>query len=262
MITFNMLGNHGRFGNQMFQYATLYSVAKEKNYKFGIPFKSKSENLYHNMSLNEAFDKLSAKDCSNYPVYRRFNESSFTYDPGIFGIPDDTDILGYFQTEKYFKKYRNDLVKEFTFNDQIIERSINKRSIITEPVISIHIRIGDYKYWRDKHPIMDLNYYKQALEELPKDLFIFAFSDEPQEANKLFENLNRKYTLIEPEDQFTDMCTMTLCDYHVIANSSYSWWGSWLSNSKKTIAPSRWFGSGNDMPKNWSDIYCKNWIII
>jgi hypothetical protein len=55
---------------------------------------------------------------------------------------------------------------------------------------------------------------------------------------------------------------MTLCDYHVIANSSFSWWGAWLGESKKVIAPSQWFGESHDMPKNWSDIYCKDWIII
>jgi hypothetical protein len=55
---------------------------------------------------------------------------------------------------------------------------------------------------------------------------------------------------------------MSLCDYHVIANSSFSWWGAWLGESKKVIAPSQWFGESPDMPKNWSDIYCKDWIII
>jgi len=58
------------------------------------------------------------------------------------------------------------------------------------------------------------------------------------------------------------MCLMTMCDYHIIANSSFSWWGAWLSESKKVIAPSQWFGAAQGMPKNWSDIYCKDWIIL
>lgn len=262
MITFNLLGMYGRFGNQMFQYATLHAIAKKKNYKFGIPYEQKSLNSYQNMCLNDAFVSLSAQNSSNQFNGRRVTESSFTYDPGIFGIPDNTDILGYFQSEKYFKDNRNDLLNEFTFKESILQKSIDVRSITKDPVISIHLRLGDYKNLVGKHPTMTVDYYINALDNLPKDLLIIAFSDDPVEAYNIFKHLNRQFVLPESEDQFTDMCTMTLCDYHVIANSSYSWWGSWLSNSKKTIAPSNWFGSDNSMPKNWSDIYCENWIII
>lgn len=262
MITFNMMGHHGRFGNQMFQYATLYSIAKTRGYEFGIPYKTKSSDSYHSMCLPEAFKNLTAKDSSNVIPIQRAQESQFTYNPGIFGIPDHTDILGYFQSEKYFKDYRNDLLKEFEFHDSIFEKATIIRSITKEPVISIHLRLGDYKNLSDKHPIMNIDYYKEALDLLPQDTLIIGFSDEPKEAEKLFNSLERKYFIPETEDQYTDMCTMTLCNYHIIANSSYSWWGSWLSNSKKTIAPSIWFGNNDGMPKNWSDIYCKDWVVI
>ena len=58
------------------------------------------------------------------------------------------------------------------------------------------------------------------------------------------------------------MCTMSLCEHHVIANSSFSWWGAWLSPAKKVYSPARWFGDSPNVPKNWSDIYCKGWKII
>ena len=262
MISFNMMGRYGRFGNQMFQYATLYSIAKTKKYKFGVPYKIKSDNAYLNFCLDEAFEKLSAEDSSTFIPIHRAQENVFTYNAGIFGIPDNTDICGYFQSEKYFQNYRNDLQKEFTFKKSILEKASTVRSITKDPVISVHLRIGDYKNLVGKHPIMDEKYYKEALDLLPKDLLIIGFSDEPNEASKIFDSLNRSYFITEPEDQYTDMCAMTLCDYHVIANSSYSWWGAWLSESKKVIAPHNWFGDDPEMPKNWSDIYCKNWIII
>jgi hypothetical protein len=54
---------------------------------------------------------------------------------------------------------------------------------------------------------------------------------------------------------------MTLCDYHIIANSSYSWWGSWLANSERTIAPKNWF-AGDCAGHDTKDLYCENWIVI
>jgi hypothetical protein len=56
---------------------------------------------------------------------------------------------------------------------------------------------------------------------------------------------------------------MSLCNYHIIANSSFSWWGSWLANSKQTIAPKKWF-SPNGSLLNWNtkDLYLPNWITI
>lgn len=262
MITFNLMGRYGRFGNQMFQYATLYAIAKRNGYKFGIAYQNKSDNPYLNMCLNEAFGNLTAADSSNHIPTRRVNEPDFTFNPGLFGIPDETDLMGYFQTEKYFKDYRNDLLKEFQFREPIIEKATTIRSVTKEPVISMHLRLGDYKKLVGRHPVMTLDYYQKALEKLPKDLLIIAFSDEPEEADKIFNSLGRKYFIPESEDQFTDMCTMTLCNYHVIANSSYSWWGAWLSDSKHVIAPSNWFGDDDLMPKNWSDIYCEGWEII
>jgi hypothetical protein len=262
MITFNLLGRYGRFGNQMFQYATLYSVAKTRKYQFGIPYKVKSDNPYLNLCLDEAFESLSAKDSSDVIPLQRVQESSFTYNAGIFGISDNTDIFGYFQSEKYFKDYRNDLLKEFAFKKHIFEKATTVRSVTKDPVISAHLRLGDYKNLVGKHPIMQKEYYLQALDMLPKDLLIIGFSDEPEEASKVFDSLGRKYFITEPDDQYTDMCTMTLCNYHVIANSSYSWWGAWLSDSKKVIAPYNWFGEDDVMPQNWSDIYCKDWTVI
>jgi len=262
MITFNLLGKYGRMGNQMFQYATLYSIAKTRKYNFGVPYKNKSINCYQNFCLDECFPNLTARDSSNIKSLRKAIESCFEYNQGIFGIADQTDIVGYFQSEKYFKDYKNDLLNEYKFNKNIDDSAIDIRSITKEPVISVHLRLGDYKNFVNKHPICTLEYYKNALEHLPKDLLIIAFSDEPELAKKIFNELGRKYFISDTSNQYIDMCLMTKCDYHIIANSSFSWWGAWLANTKKVIAPATWFGDSPDMPKNWSDIYCDGWVVI
>lgn len=262
MITFSKLGTNGRFGNQLFQYAALFSIAKERGYRYGIPYGLKTNNPYFYLFLDEPFEKLSAEqiDYSNLKYF--IQESDFTYQPGFFGIPDNTDINGYFQSEKYFKKYKNDILKEYKFKDEINEKAKTIRSITKDPLLSVHIRMGDYKNFADKHPVCSIEYYKKALDYLPKDILIAAFSDEPNEAKNVFDSLNRKYFFPNTNDTYIDMCLMSMCEYHVIANSTFSWWGSWLSQSKETIAPSLWFGSHEDSPKNWSDIYCEGWKII
>lgn len=246
----------------MFQYATLFSIAKKNNYDFGVPFNVKSENPYQNFSLDECFPNLSAKDCSNIIPFKRVNETDFSYNEEIFNIEDDTDILGYFQSEKYFKQNKHDILNEYKFKNEIENKALDVRSITKEPVISIHLRLGDYKNLVDKHPICGIEYYKKALENLPKDLLLITFSDEPELAKFVFDKLGRKYVISNTNNEYIDMCIMTKCNYHIIANSSYSWWGAWLSKSKKVIVPSQWFGKDPNMPKNFSDIYCKDWEII
>lgn len=262
MITYNHMGMYGRMGNQMFQYATLYSIAKTRKYEFGIPYSLKSPNPYINFCLNDAFNNLTALDSSNIQNPNKAQEHNFTYNAGIFGIPDHTDIIGYFQSEKYFIDYRQDLLKEFEFKTEIKNTANTIRQIGKKLAVSLHIRLGDYLNLTDKHPICTMEYYREALNHIPDNAFLFIISDDNEKAAELFKDFKRPFCIPDTKNQNVDMCLMTMCDYHIIANSSFSWWGAWLSESKQVIAPSKWFGESPDMPKNWSDIYCKDWIII
>jgi hypothetical protein len=262
MITYNSIGKYGRFGNQMFQYSTLFAIAKERGYEFGVPHQLKSDNEYLNFCLLECFSNLSAKDSTNIKNVNKAQERQFTYNPGIFGISNNTDICGYFQSEKYFINYREQLLIEYNFNKDIQQKAFDMRSLTKNKAISIHLRLGDYLNLQDCHPVCSIEYYQEALKMLPDDLLIYVFSDDIEKATKFFDFINRKVVFTETSDKYVDMCLMTMCDYHIIANSSFSWWGAWLSNSKKVIAPSKWFGDNPNMPKDWSDIYCSNWNII
>ena len=68
--------------------------------------------------------------------------------------------------------------------------------------------------------------------------------------------------IAEGNSGYVDMCLMTLCSGHIIANSSFSWWGAWLSDSKQVIAPSQWFTGSNNDNIDTKDIYCDGWKVI
>lgn len=261
MITFHLMGHYGRFGNQMFQYAALASVAKMKNSEYGIRYSHQSKDPYRHLVLPDAFKNLKAKDCTHYVHKHSFREPTWHFNEALFQIPDETDIVGFFQSEKYFKHIRQDILNEFTFRDEIVDAALKTRKEVNSPVISLHIRLGDYKQYQDNHPICSIEYYKKALELLPKDLPIFIFSDEPRTAFETFSELNRDIKIIVGS-QYVDMCLMTMCDYHIIANSTFSWWGAWMSNSNRVIAPKKWFGSSPTAPKYWDTIYCDGWVVL
>lgn len=269
MITFNQLGYHGRFGNQMFQYATLYSVAKTKGYMFGVPLHTNhSDNAYRNFCLDECFALQGASfNVTSFPLHA-YREKTFDYDTSIFGIPDNTDIIGYFQSEKYFKAYRKQLLnEEFVFHDDFKDTAMHFREQYPVSCVSLHMRLGDYEGQEDKHPVCSLDYYAEALDSIPVTLPVMVFSDDLPKAKRILDKLDQHPHggFIYPEthgNPYVDMCLMSMCDYHIIANSSFSWWGAWLSNSKQVIAPSKWFGGHPSVPQQWSDIYAEGWIII
>jgi len=262
MITCQTIGKMGRLGNQMFQYATLYALGKKLKYDIGVPYSARSSIDKMDFCLQDCFN-LTAKDSTKSFFSSVYIEPHFNYDPNIWNIPDGCDIKGYFQTEKYFKSYKPQIKnQEFLFKNSIEEKVNQLLDGNDSELISVHIRLGDYVQIQDCHPICSVEYYKEALNQLPKDCQVILFSDDYPQALQLFKSFGINVMLTGGTDKFVDMCMMTKCNYHIIANSSFSWWGAWLSNSKKVIAPKIWFGSASHMPKNWDDIYSENWEII
>ena len=88
-----------------------------------------------------------------------------------------------------------------------------------------------------------------------------VFSDDIEwcKENMTWLNNNHPEPVFMSYDHFTDLCLMSLCNGHIIANSSFSWWGAWLGGGK-TVAPKEWFGPSG--PKNWKDVYCEDWITL
>lgn len=266
MISFSQLGNLGKLGNQMFQYASLKGIAINRGFEFCIPPKNmfgvrdlsvkKSDSNIHT-----AFDLTKyVKQVSNQNIIK---ESGFNFDENLFNsCEDDIDLYGYFQSEKYFKNIKDEIKEDFTFHSDVIEdcNQFIKNQIQTDEIISLHIRRGDYLKLQSHHPILPIEYYENALNKLP-DIPVIIFSDDVNWClrQKIFDS-ERFFVSIENSSEY-DMCLMSLCRYHIIANSSFSWWGAWLSNSKEVIAPKVWFGPSLS-DKKTDDLYCSHWKIL
>ena len=187
-------------------------------------------------------------------------EKGFGFDNDLFlNCPDWVTIQGFFQTEKYFKDIRNEIKKDFEFKDDIKQPCSQMISNIENPV-ALHIRRTDY-ITNPNHTCLSMDYYKEALSYFG-NATVLIFSDDPAwcKEHELFED--DRFMVSEGNDQYIDMCLMSMCDGHIIANSSFSWWGAWLSKSRKIIAPSGWFEGSNNSHLDTKDIYCSGWTVL
>ena len=138
MIGFNNLGNMGRLGNQMFEYAALRGIAANKGYDWCIPpFHIKG---IENYSLDRAFTLQSVQsqnllvlDNGHAPVV---GERYFHFDKELFDLcPDHISLNGFFQTEKYFKHIEDEIRKEFTFHEDIVAVSYTHLTLPTKRIV-------------------------------------------------------------------------------------------------------------------------------
>ena len=154
----------------------------------------------------------------------RFDKELFT------NCPDDVDLFGYYQTEKYFKHIEDEIREDFTFKDDLLELC---KPFMTEDTISLHVRRGDYIH-NPNHPVAPLSFYEEALSKLP-DLPVLVFSDDPEWCREQDIFGDDRFAVAEGNSTDCDLCLMSMCKYHIIANSSYSWWGAWLARVSKSM---------------------------
>lgn len=255
MITYARLGENGRLGNQLFQYSALFSIAFTRGYELGIPSGTKISEVFELQSAKTLDTKL-----SNGMTYV---EPSFMFEPQFFLIPDGSNIDGYLQSGNYFRHCQEALRKDLKFKDHIFDRASDfLRNRSTVPLCSLHIRRGDYQSLSHYHKNLGSEYYQNACNivkaNVPNAKFL-VFSDDPEWCKSVFVD-TELFEIVETGDDSLDLCIMSRCPLHVIANSSFSWWGAWLSSSPAVIAPKEWFAENG--PKEWSTIYEPGWIVI
>lgn len=194
-------------------------------------------------------------------------EPHFNYWSGLRAGGAPRYMMGYWQSEKYFKDFEQTIRADFSFKTpltgQNLETAVRMQGCQS---VSLHVRRGDYVTHAQTAKILNvcsLTYYRNAIthiaERLSKCRF-FVFSDDLQWVRDNLEipfpadyiDVNRGMR------SYIDMQLMSLCRHHIIANSSFSWWGAWLNpdSDKMVIAPSKWFRNGLDD----SDLIPPQWI--
>jgi len=263
MLAFNHLGQLGRLGNQMFQYASLSGIAARRGYDFGIP-PSKFEDEWRSHQLFEVFEltnlpkqNIKYLDMGNAPVVQ---ERFFHFDEALINqCPNEVSLYGFFQSEKYFKHIESNIREDFTFRKHILEPCKEIVENFDNPV-SLHVRRTDYLTNSANHNNLDLDYYEKALEYFDNQQ-VLVFSDDTEwcKNQKLFSD--DRFLISESGDNAIDLCLMSFCNGHIIANSSFSWWGAWLSGSDDVVSPVKWFGESNQ-DKDTKDLIPDRWTRI
>jgi hypothetical protein len=265
MITCQLIGG---LGNQLFQIATTLALAWENQ---DLAFFDL--NGHHQLSQgNQAIDYKTTIyrnliDRQIPPCKYIFKEQGFEYQP--IAYRSDMMLVGFFQSEKYFVKYRKELLDILTPNSQVIDELKSKyRSILEQPNCAIHVRRGDYVNRTQYNPICSIDYYSSAIELFDRETTFLVFSDDIDWCKQRFNSqrcgsTTQRFTFSENNSEYIDLHLMSMCQHQIIANSTFSWWGSWLNQNphKKIIAPKTWFGSALQHLKT-DDIYTKSILKI
>jgi Glycosyl transferase family 11 len=196
-------------------------------------------------------------------------EPYFHYWYGIKNIPCDSYLMGYWQSEQYFADIANIIREDFTFKLPMSQQNAELAKQINQVnAVSLHIRRGDYANNPETmatYGLCSLDYYKEAIRYIVERVnapHFFIFSDD---INWVKNNLKIDYPYQYVDhnhgtESYNDMRLMSLCKHHIIANSSFSWWGAWLNRNpeKLVVAPQKWFA--NEL--NVDDLFPRGWITL
>lgn len=281
----------GGLGNQLFQYAAARSLADRLGCDLALDLRGLAHNGDRPFQLDlyriragiadgaqlaglpdwrpSRWRRLRASLAQATPAlcdYPMFWPRSFAFDPRFDRISRPVYLVGYWQCERYFAWNRAQLLQDIELIDAppaipLLERIRTSRSV------ALHVRRGDYvsnAAAAQFHGLCDMAYYQRAVAALKSeyaDIEVFVFSDEPDWARANLQLGVPTYIVDAhpPEKGFLDMELMRHCQHHIIANSSFSWWGAWRCEreGQRVYAPSRWFA---DAGVDTSDVVPARWV--
>lgn len=284
----------GGLGNQLFQYAAgrhlailhrtdlKLDITAFENYHWRV-YSLKPFQIHEVFATREELAAFRRTPQSGLPrivssVNRRLNplyrfsvleESHLRpFDPNFSKTHKNVYLDGYWQSQKYFSDIQDVIRQEFCikYEQDSQSKEIGKMIADTDSV-SIHVRLGDYvsnPQINRVHGTCSLEYYQGCVKRIGEKIsqpHFFVFSDDPTwvKANLC---LDYPMTFVVHNDasrDYEDLRLMSMCKHHIIANSTFSWWGAWLCENprKIVIAPQKWFG---DSSINADDLIPQGWL--
>lgn len=227
----------GGLGNQMFQYAAGLGAAKKLSCELIVNNSFYKEHKQRQYELGvfpisaPTFDNVSGE---------LIEEKHFEYQE----ITKNGMMVGYWQSEKYFENVAEQVRTEF---------KLPKHSV-DEDMVAVSVRRGDYLHLPDVFCSLGEDYYAEAREIFPDSTFV-VFSDDPDWVE---ENLKWADIVIRGNSGIVDLSLLSCFKNHIIANSSFSWWGAWLANGDTVVTPKDWF----TCDYNTKDLIPDRWIRI
>jgi len=278
---------NGGLGNQMFQYALAVKLMEQnKKVRIDTSFYQQSDKErelllhifegvdYSNLCWSNETSKVQ-KFIYSIKKRKEYKDRIFIYQPEVFQYKD-VILQGYWQNEKYFSDIDSIIRKTFSFRKELISNNNHKLADELSKCnsVSVHIRRGDYMSPKFSSVYADLcciSYYPKAIEYIISavdNACLYIFSDDIDWVRENIQNLIPDSVLIDKirfvdintsDSSYMDMYLMSSCKHHIIANSTFSWWGAWLGNNKDkiVIAPSRWFCNNDKL-----DIICDSWTKV
>lgn len=249
----------GGLGNQMFIYALYIALRKE-----GISVDA-DYSLYNYVNMHNGYELPRVFGVKDNFVNKKglhlillrmllklrpeflMTEDINGWNPQVFEAPKKY-IYGYWQSDKYFSDYKDEIVNEFTFKGINSSNIILANEMLSLDSVSLHIRRGDYLGLHRYANICNETYYSKAIQYIcdrVNNPHFYIFSNDIEWCKDFADSLGIKYTLLvhnKGVDSFQDMYLMTQCHHNIIANSSFSWWGAYLNKNPNAIqiAPKGW----------------------
>jgi len=252
MISFKTLGQHGRLGNQLYQYAFLRTTAQRLGVKFFCP-EWRGDKIF---LLNDEQER-SGVPAPMKTLYRQSFENCGFVESALH-IEDGTDIIGFFQAARYFD--RGKVTRWYTFRPESV-RAIQEsyRHIDLAQCTGIHLRFGDMKA-NPNYVVLSPRYYARALSRVRHRQHVLVFSDDADAARKHLRGVSGNFLYVEGNEDFEELYLMTRCRDFVCSMSTFSWWGAWLNEQpdKIVLAPPEGTRPGSVM--RCPDFCCPGWI--
>jgi hypothetical protein len=285
----------GGLGNQLFQYALGRNLALMNNTELKLDisgFKTYKLHKYglHHFKIIEKFATREDLHCIKMPssrlrnffidincsitgnkqIFYKKEPRDYIFDLNFFKYPNDLYLEGYWQSEKYFKNVEDIIRQEFSLKKEPdAPNALMAENILESDAISVHVRRGDYvanPLTYNHHGVCSLEYYHKAIDCMVKkisDPHFYFFSDDPAwvKKNLVVDYPHTYVTHNQTIKNYSDLWLMSLCKHHIIANSSFSWWGAWLSTNpeKMVIAPKKWV---NNPHIETRDLFPEAWHTI